>query len=216
MADVISLADFRNTKKNSVMSAEDLKRIAEEDAEDDKVPARPLRFTATDGMTPEVAGAIVNFAKAKVAEISALAISATRNVTTITEAGVERFNYAGMLQRAMWRLVQETLEEVIERGLPQNSVLMLNIRTNHPGVAISDRLKAMWPTSVMVKLDAWWENLTVNDKGFAITLNFGDVRERLGVPYEALISFDDTFSGFGLMFTAAMTNEQQPTPPSVA
>jgi len=46
----------------------------------------------------------------------------------------------------------------------------------------------------------WFDNLTVTDEGFSVTLNFGDSPEPLYIPYDAIRTFVDPSVEFGLRF----------------
>lgn len=128
--------------------------------------------------------------------------------------GVEVFDYAKLMKRSMWQLIKAVLGEVVEGGLPKNSVLYITFDTTNPGVEMSSHLKAKYANKITIMLDAWWEDLVVNDAGFTITLNFGNVRERMTVPFDAVITFVDPSVEFGLRFDVTEEDNFDPVPPA--
>ena len=61
-----------------------------------------------------------------------------------------------------------------------------------------------------IVIQHWFENLIVTDKGFSITLNFGDMPESLVVPFESLRTFVDPSVEFGLRFEQHLDDEDIP------
>jgi hypothetical protein len=51
-----------------------------------------------------------------------------------------------------------------------------------------------------VVIQHWYENLSVTDEGFSITLNFGNNPEPMVIPFDALRTFVDPSVEFGLRF----------------
>lgn len=123
---------------------------------------------------------------------------------------VEAFDYGTMMRRSLWTVMYAVLTEAAVNGLPKDSVILINFKTTHHGVVLSDALKQRFPADLTIMLDAWWENLVVTSEGFEVTLNFSDVKERMTVPFEAVRSFQDTPVGFGVGFD----QPDEPTPPS--
>lgn len=104
------------------------------------------------------------------------------------------------MHRAMRGLIQEVLEDVVEGGLPGNHHFFITFDTMHPDVEIADWLSDRYPDEMTVVMQHWFDNLTVTDEGFAITLNFGDNPEALYIPYDAIKTFVDPSVEFGLRF----------------
>jgi hypothetical protein len=51
-----------------------------------------------------------------------------------------------------------------------------------------------------IVIQHWFDNLTVTNEGFSITLNFGDNPEPLYIPYDSIKTFVDPSVEFGLRF----------------
>lgn len=134
------------------------------------------------------------------------------------EGGIERFDYSVLMKNAMLHLLRNVLSEVARNGLPRESSLLIRFDMTKSDVRASDRVRERHPKDVTIILDQWWENLVVGDNGFEVTLNFGDVREHLFVPYEAIMFFLDQAVNFGLVFSESGERDAvlAPQPPSVA
>ncbi len=109
-------------------------------------------------------------------------------------------DYGNLMHRAMRGLIQSVLTEVAEHGLPGAHHFFITFDTKHPDVQMADWLKERYPTEMTVVLQHWFENLSVTDEGFSITLNFGNNPEPMVIPFDALRTFVDPSVEFGLRF----------------
>ena len=109
-------------------------------------------------------------------------------------------DYGNLMHRAMRSLIQSVLQDVSENGLPGAHHFFITFDTNHPDVAIADWLKTRYPSEMTVVIQHWFENLDVTDKGFSVTLNFGNQPEPLVIPFDAVRTFVDPSVEFGLRF----------------
>ena len=116
-------------------------------------------------------------------------------------------DYGNLMHRAMRGLIQSVLEDVAKNGLPGAHHFFITFDTNHPDVAIADWLKTRYPSEMTVVIQHWFENLTVSDEGFTITLNFGDNPEPMVIPFDALRTFVDPSVEFGLRFETHESDE---------
>ena len=112
----------------------------------------------------------------------------------------DTLQYDKMVEGALRGVVREALIFVSKNGLPGNHHFYLTFRTDHPGVDISDALRAQYPNDMTVVLQHQYWGLEVNDDHFVVNLSFSNMPERLQVPYAALMSFVDPSVKFGLQF----------------
>ena len=63
-----------------------------------------------------------------------------------------------------------------------------------------------------IVMQEWFDNLSVTDDRFAVTLNFSNTPEPLVIPFAAVQSFADPSVEFGLRFEP-MAPEDTPPPP---
>ena len=117
-------------------------------------------------------------------------------------------DYGNLMHRAMRGLIQEVLEDVRSNGLPGEHHFFITFDTQHPDVEIADWLSDRYPGEMTVVMQHWFDNLTVTDEGFAVTLNFGDAPEPLYIPYDAIKTFVDPSVEFGLRFETQESDEE--------
>lgn len=127
--------------------------------------------------------------------------------------GVECFDYGSLMQRHMRNLIRDVLWEVEAHGLPQESVLLIELDTRHPGVEMPKWLRDEYPRSITIMFDKWWEDLNVDETQFVVTMNFRNTATEVTVPFEAIETFADDKRSFALAFRF---EDQMPNPPSVA
>ena len=116
-------------------------------------------------------------------------------------------DYGNLMHRAMRGLIQSVLADVAKNGLPGAHHFFITFDTNHPDVAIADWLKERYPTEMTVVIQHWFENLTVTDEGFSVTLNFGNAPEPLIIPFDSVRTFVDPSVEFGLRFETHADDE---------
>lgn len=118
-------------------------------------------------------------------------------------------DYGNLMHRAMRNLIQEVLSDVEASGLPGEHHFFITFDTHHPEVNIADWLVERYPGEMTVVMQHWYEDLHVTDKGFEVTLNFGDSPERLYIPYDAIKTFVDPSVEFGLRFETQDDSETE-------
>ena len=111
-------------------------------------------------------------------------------------------DYGNLMHRAMRGLIQTVLKDVAANGLPGAHHFFITFDTTVEGVEIADWLRARYPAEMTIVIQHWFENLTVTDDGFTITLNFGNNPEPLIIPFDALRTFVDPSVEFGLLCEA--------------
>ena len=125
----------------------------------------------------------------------------------------DSIDYDNLMHNAMRGLIRKVLDDVVDRGLPGGHHFFITFDTAHPDAELADWLSDRYPGEMTVVIQHWFDNLEVNDDGFAITLNFGDAPEPLYIPYDAIRTFVDPSVEFGLRFEQQMgEDESQETP----
>lgn len=142
-------------------------------------------------------------------EMGELGLSKRRNTTMVSARNDPRpepemtdtIPYGHLMHRAMRGLMRELLQEIAALGtLPGEHHFFITFDTNHPGVDIAPWLRERYPDEMTVVMQHWFENLTVLDDRFSVTLNFGDQPEPLVIPFLAIKTFVDPSVEFGLRF----------------
>ena len=115
--------------------------------------------------------------------------------------------YGTLMHRAMRGLIQSVLADVAQNGLPGAHHFFITFDTTYPGVELADWLRDRYPTEMTVVVQHWFENLTVTEEHFTITLNFGDQPEPMVIPFDAVRTFVDPSVEFGLRFESQESDE---------
>jgi uncharacterized protein len=126
--------------------------------------------------------------------------------------GPREINYGQLMHRAMRGLIRDVLTEVSDHGLPGDHHFFITLSTRHPDVGMADWLHDRYPDEITVVIQHWYENLVVDDEGFAVTLNFGNRPEPLYIPFDAISTFVDPSVEFGLRFETQTDDEDEDEP----
>jgi uncharacterized protein len=108
--------------------------------------------------------------------------------------------YDLLTQNALRGVVRDVLARVSREGVPGEHHFYISFRTLDPGVRLSQRLRERYPTEMTIVLQHQFWDLDVDDEGFEVGLSFGNVPEKLLVPFRAVTGFFDPSVQFGLKF----------------
>lgn len=126
-------------------------------------------------------------------------------------------DYDYMMQRALRYLMRDVLELVADVGdAPGEHHFYIEFLTSAAEVSIPDFLREDYPERMTIVLQHQFEQLTVTDTGFGVTLWFKGKEARLEIPYAAVTSFADPSVQFGLRFEPIDNREEDDadkTPP---
>jgi len=121
-------------------------------------------------------------------------------------------DYGNLMHEAMRGLIRRVLSDVAEHGLPGAHHFFISFDTGHPDVELADWLSDRFPDDMTIVMQHWFDDLQVDDEGFAVTLNFGNTPERMYVPYDAIRTFVDPSVEFGLRFESQDEDDDEPDP----
>ena len=119
-----------------------------------------------------------------------------------------RIDYGNMMHRAMQGLIADVLRQVRDQGLPDDHHFFITFDTREEGVEMADWLRERYPEEMTIVIQHWFDNLTVNEDSFTITLNFGNSPEPLHIPFDALHTFVDPSVEFGLRFETQDSDDE--------
>ncbi len=110
-------------------------------------------------------------------------------------------DYDFMMQRALRYLMRDVLALVADVGdAPGEHHFYIEFLTGAPGVSIPQFLLDDYPERMTIVLQHQFEQLTIDDDGFGVTLWFKGKEARLEIPFAAVTSFADPSVQFGLRF----------------
>jgi len=112
----------------------------------------------------------------------------------------DELNYAARAQTALLGVVRDVIRETRENGLIGEHHFYITYLTNHPGVVMSDKLRATHGEEITIVLQNQFQELAVTDEAFSVRLSFNQEPETLVVPFDAITKFYDPSVAFGLMF----------------
>lgn len=123
---------------------------------------------------------------------------------------MDSIDYDDLIQNALRDVVRRALRQARDHGLPGEHHFYITFQTNRADVQIPEHLRRDHPEEITVVVQHQFWDLEVGETEFSVTLSFNGKRERLVVPYAALVSFMDPFVKFGLQFSP--TPVASPTP----
>ena len=112
-------------------------------------------------------------------------------------------NYELLVEDALRSVVRTSLSIVEKVGLPGETHFYITFSTTHPGVEISDALRAKHPENMTIVLQHQFRDLNVGIEEFSITLFFAGKPSPMVIPFQSITSFNDPSVGFGLQFGKA-------------
>jgi len=120
-----------------------------------------------------------------------------------------RIPYDVLVQNALRQVVRHVLADVSRNGLPGDHHFFITFSTHMAGVSVSSRLRERYPDHMTIVLQHQFWDLQVEEDYFAVTLSFGDVAEKLIIPFAAVRAFYDPVAAFEAAFEAANQHEEE-------
>jgi len=117
-------------------------------------------------------------------------------------------DYGALLNEAMYEVIRNALHYVEDDCLPGEHFFKISFLTNFRGVKISDVLRQQYPNDLTIVLQYQFINLIVEEDRFSVTLSFNNRKERICVPYQAILSFSDPSTNIELSFIPIQEEDQ--------
>lgn len=125
--------------------------------------------------------------------------------------------YDILAQEALRGVVRKVLAEVARTGLPGAHHFYITFGTRSPGVRVSTPLLEKYPEEMTIVLQYAFRDLVVTDHAMEVGLSFGEVPERLFIPFSAIRAFLDPSVQFALHFDPHQSAEAaEPEPAATA
>lgn len=112
------------------------------------------------------------------------------------------FTYEIWVANALKSVLRQALVETAANGMTGDHHFYINFRTQDDGIKIPDFLRAQYPQEITIVMQHQFEDLNVDEEGFAVTLSFGGNPHRLYVPFDSVTSFSDPSVNFALQMQA--------------
>lgn len=128
---------------------------------------------------------------------------------------ISEINYDKLVEKALKNVMIDALKIVERQGLPGDHHFYISFRTDYPNVKMDDIIRSQYPQEMTIVLQNQFENLTVNDKSFSVTLKFSRIPYTLEIPFAAVTYFGDPSVRFGISFGSEIdsnTPEEEPKP----
>ena len=112
----------------------------------------------------------------------------------------DHIRYDVLARDALRGVLRRVLTDAAEHGLPGEHHFFITFLSAADGVKLSPRLLAQYPEEMTIILQHQFWDLVVTEDRFEVGLSFGNIPERLVVPFAAIKSFLDPSVQFGLQF----------------
>lgn len=110
----------------------------------------------------------------------------------------DSLRYDKWIEEALRGVIHRVLVQTAADGLSGDHHFFITFRTMADGVALPGRLLAQHPDEMTIVLQHQFDDLTVDEDAFQVTLYFNGKGEHLRVPLAAVTAFADPSVNFGL------------------
>lgn len=107
--------------------------------------------------------------------------------------------YQNILNKNMLNVLIDILKHIQNNGLSNNNHLYITFLTNHKKVKLPNWLKKKYTEEMTIIIQYEYYDLELDKDNFSITLSFNDIKTKLKIGYDSIISFADPSSNFGLI-----------------
>ena len=116
--------------------------------------------------------------------------------------------YQKILNRNMLNVFKDILKDINDKGLSNNNQLYITFLTNHKNVELPNWIKQKYPNEMTIVIQYEYYNLQLNNNDFSITLSFNDIKTKLKIGYNSILSFADPSANFGLILKKNNTQKK--------
>ena len=115
--------------------------------------------------------------------------------------------YQEILNKNLKKTFIDILKYIEKNGLEGENHLYITFITNHSSVSIPSWLLKKYPNEMTIVIQYEYYNFSVNKNNFKIGLSFNNIKSDLIIGYDAIISFADPYSNFGLKLEVNTKNK---------
>jgi hypothetical protein len=109
-----------------------------------------------------------------------------------------KINYNKILNKNMLSVFIDILNYIKKNGLEEGHHLYITFDTCKSKVNIPEWLKIKYPKEMTIVIQYEYWNFNIKKNSFHIGLSFNDIKTKLEIPFDSVISFADPYANFGL------------------
>ncbi len=108
-------------------------------------------------------------------------------------------NYQNILDKNLLNVLKDILKNIRDNGLSNNNHLYITFLTNHKNIELPNWIREKYPSEMTIVIQYEYYDLIINKNSFNITLSFNNIKTRLKIGFDAVISFADPTANFALI-----------------
>ena len=116
-------------------------------------------------------------------------------------------NYQNILNKNMLGVFKDVLKNIRDNGLFDNNHLYITFLTNHKEVKLPEWIIKNYPKEMTIVVQYEYYDIVINKNNFSITLSFNNIKTKIIIGYNAIVSFADPSANFGLILKNKNNNE---------
>ncbi len=117
-------------------------------------------------------------------------------------------NYNKILKKNMINVLKDILNNIRLNGLKGDNHLYITFSTKDKKVIMPSWLKNKYPLEMTIIIQHEYYDIKVNENNFIIMLSFNNIKTKLEINYNSIISFADPSANFGLRLETPKTNKK--------
>ena len=121
----------------------------------------------------------------------------------------EQLFYDVWIEEALRTVIERALTFAKKNGLPGDHHFYITFKTGSIGVEVPAYIITEHPDEMTIVIQHQFDNLTVTNEIFSVTLRFKGKPEQLVIPFSAITSFADPSVNFGLQLKTMALDEDE-------
>ena len=117
-------------------------------------------------------------------------------------------DYQKILNNNMINVLKDILQNIENNGLSNNNHLYITFLTGHSKTKVPNWIKEKYPEEMTIVIQYEYYDLKINKSDFVIILSFNDIKAKLKIHYDSIISFADPSANFGLRLKERKTQKK--------
>jgi len=109
-------------------------------------------------------------------------------------------NYKKLTSKAMKNVIYDILKQVSKKGLPGKHHFYISFDTTAKNIKIPEKLIKEYPQEMTIVIENSFWNLEVTKSNIVIVLSFSEIKSKLKITFDSIISFSDPHANFILQF----------------